>query len=176
MCSLYAVLSLTVVRMLPVALALLGAGFDRYERRVHRLVRAAGAGLGHLRPARPDQGLEHHKVRRMVAIISLTVLVSAMADWVSGPGSVASRQPRRRTRSGSASPRGEARSQRGTAARLVVLRARGLPKCRPPVGVQEGVRDDVITTRRRQRPAREEQDLPEDQGDDRDVHRIPTNR
>ena len=48
----YALLSLTVLRMLPVAVALLGTGLDRRNGAVRRLVRSARPGLGRLRPPR----------------------------------------------------------------------------------------------------------------------------
>ena len=47
--ALYAVLSLTAVRMVPVALALLGTGRPTTDGGVHRLVRPAGARLDRLR-------------------------------------------------------------------------------------------------------------------------------
>ena len=50
---LYVALSLTVVRMLPVALALLGAGFDRYSVAVHRLVRPSRPRLRSSSPCSP---------------------------------------------------------------------------------------------------------------------------
>ncbi len=48
----YAVLSLTVIRMVPVALALAGGRLGRQGGRVHRLVRPPRPGLGGVRPAR----------------------------------------------------------------------------------------------------------------------------
>ena len=50
---LYAVLSLTVVRMLPVAVSLLGNPGSHRGGRLRRLVRSTRSGLGHLCPARP---------------------------------------------------------------------------------------------------------------------------
>ena len=47
---LYAVLSLTVVRMAPVAVALAGPGLSRRGRRVRRLVRSPRPGVGDIRP------------------------------------------------------------------------------------------------------------------------------
>ena len=54
---LYAVLSLTVVRMLPVAVAMLGTPRQGADARLHRLVRAARAGLDRVRRDR-DRGIE----------------------------------------------------------------------------------------------------------------------
>ena len=50
---LYAVLSLTVVRMVPVAISMIGAGFSRPATAVHRLVRTTRPRLGRLRS--PDR-------------------------------------------------------------------------------------------------------------------------
>ena len=52
----YAVLSLTVVRMLPVAVALLGTGARRPTVALQRLVRPARAGVDRLRGDRPRRG------------------------------------------------------------------------------------------------------------------------
>ena len=49
--SLFAVLALTALRMVPVALSLLGPGMTPRHRAVRRVVRAAGAGLGRVQPA-----------------------------------------------------------------------------------------------------------------------------
>ena len=49
--ALYAVLSLTIVRMVPVAIAMIGAGVRPPGHAVHRLVRAPWPGVGGLRPA-----------------------------------------------------------------------------------------------------------------------------
>ncbi len=48
----FAVLALTVIRMVPVAIACFGSAARSPHRGVHRLVRPARAGLGHLRAAR----------------------------------------------------------------------------------------------------------------------------
>ena len=53
---LYALLSLTVVRMVPVAVAMLRAGARRPTDRLHRLVRPARARVGGVRPARARAG------------------------------------------------------------------------------------------------------------------------
>ena len=68
--ALYAVLSLTVVRMVPVAIAMIGTRRARADRRLSRLVRAARAGFDRLRhpgarggrpaPRRTDA---HHDLR-----------------------------------------------------------------------------------------------------------------
>ena len=50
--SRFALLSLTVLRMVPVALCLLGSGLRATERALHRLVRAARPGLGGVRTDR----------------------------------------------------------------------------------------------------------------------------
>ena len=51
--ALYAVLSLTVVRMVPVAISMIGAGFSSPRHALHRVVRSAGSRLGGLRA--PDR-------------------------------------------------------------------------------------------------------------------------
>ena len=64
---LYAVLSLTVIRMLPVAVALAEARLGRLRRPVHRLVRPARPGIGRLRATRtgrPDPGRRQPRTHR----------------------------------------------------------------------------------------------------------------
>ena len=50
--AVFAILALTVVRMVPVAIALVGTRFSRRDDRLHRLVRSAWAGLGRVRRVR----------------------------------------------------------------------------------------------------------------------------
>ncbi|MEL7974620.1 cation:proton antiporter [Isoptericola sp. F-RaC21] len=85
---LYAVLSLTVVRMLPVALALLGAGFDRY--RVGFIGWFGPRGLASVVFALLALEDLHGVASDVVAVIALTVLLSVVAHGFSA-GPLASR-------------------------------------------------------------------------------------
>ena len=77
----YAVLSLTVVRMLPVALALLGAGFDRYS--VAFVGWFGPRGLASVIFALIALEDLHGAGADVVAVISLTVLLSVLAHGFS---------------------------------------------------------------------------------------------
>ena len=90
---LYVGLSLTLVRMLPVALALLGAGFDRYS--VVFIGWFGPRGLASVIFALLALEDLEHVGQEIVAIISLTVLVSVIAHGVSA-GPLANRFPSRR--------------------------------------------------------------------------------
>ena len=93
--ALYAVLSLTVVRMLPVAVALAGARLRPARGLVHSLVRAARPGVGRLRAAgigRPGRP----RGQPAVTVIAFTVLLSVLAHGLTA-GPLASRYGSRRT-------------------------------------------------------------------------------
>ena len=75
---LYAVLSLTVVRMLPVAVAMVGSRARRADGRVPRLVRPARPGLDRLRRDR-DRGVEPPHEGLLVLAIYVTVGLSVFA-------------------------------------------------------------------------------------------------
>jgi sodium/hydrogen antiporter len=74
---LYAVLSLTLVRMVPVALASLGSGLDRNTVLFVGLVRLPRTRLTRLRSPR-SRGTRRRR-RQAVAVIALTVLLSVVA-------------------------------------------------------------------------------------------------
>ena len=77
----YAVLSLTIVRMLPVALALAGVGPRPLQRVVRRLVGPCGlASVIFALLALEDL---HDSAKELVAVIALTVLLSVAAHGVS---------------------------------------------------------------------------------------------
>ena len=77
----YAVISLTVVRMLPVALALLGAGLDRFSVGFVGWFGPRGlASVIFALIALEDLGGAGHDV---VAVISLTILLSVVAHGIS---------------------------------------------------------------------------------------------
>ena len=77
----YAVISLTVVRMLPVAVALLGAGLDRYSVGFVGWFGPRGlASVIFALIALEDLGGAGHDV---VAVISLTILLSVVAHGIS---------------------------------------------------------------------------------------------
>ena len=78
---LYAVLSLTVVRMLPVALALLGTAFDRLHRRLQWSVGPRGL-ASVVFTLLAFEGL-HGAGADAVAVISLTVRPSVLAHGFS---------------------------------------------------------------------------------------------
>jgi len=81
---LYVALSLTLVRMLPVALALLGAGFDRYS--VVFIGWFGPRGLASVIFALLALEDLHSAGDDVVAVISLTVLISVIAHGFSaGP-------------------------------------------------------------------------------------------
>ena len=84
---LYAVLSLTVVRMLPVAISLIGARLPHRHRRVHRLVRTPRPRLGRLHPHRLRRAQRpRHSPTRLVEITTWTILLSVVAHGLSsGP-------------------------------------------------------------------------------------------
>ena len=77
----YAALSLTVVRMLPVAIALLGAGFDRYS--VAFIGWFGPRGLASVIFALIALEDLHGAGAEVVAVISLTILVSVLAHGFS---------------------------------------------------------------------------------------------
>ena len=77
----YAVLSLTVVRMLPVALALTRLWAVAADRGLHRLVRPTRTGLDHLRADRPRGAPA--EADQAVAVIGMTVLLSVFAHGLS---------------------------------------------------------------------------------------------
>lgn len=76
----YAALSLTLVRMLPVALALLGAGFDRYS--VAFIGWFGPRGLASVIFALLTLESLEEKGSALVAVISLTVLISVLAHGI----------------------------------------------------------------------------------------------
>ncbi len=98
---LYAVLSLTVIRMVPVAIALAGARLGLAQRRVPGLVRSARPGLGGVRADRAG-GPGWARARPAVAVISFTVLLSVLAarrdSGAAGPSPRAAGIRRRRFR------------------------------------------------------------------------------
>ena len=76
-----AVLALTVIRMVPVAIACLGLQLDRRTVAFIRLVRPARAGLGHLRAARGGHP-RRADANRVLAAVTLTVVLSVLAHGV----------------------------------------------------------------------------------------------
>ena len=78
----YAVLSLTVIRMLPVALALAGAGFDRFA--VAFVGWFGPRGLASVIFALLAVEDLHDTGKDLVAVIAFTVLLSVLAHGFSG--------------------------------------------------------------------------------------------
>lgn len=98
----YAVLSLTVVRMLPVVLALLGAGLDRYS--VVFVGWFGPRGLASVIFALIALEDLHGAGEDVVAVISLTVLLSVMAHGFSAVPAASQFHPQPRRASGRRGP------------------------------------------------------------------------